>query len=178
MLYGDRFRKPPGLFPDEYIEIRCFGSYEDNCVRAVLFRLIEASAEQQKWEQNDSPAFRSLLKLCENEAELKEIARNTVRMMSNSPGEKEQIWRNICELSTKYTSFVSINPNYPPSFEAMCTSAGFALNIIGTRISVKLPSVEIALYQHQRVLFLLYSTFTRESFLNYPCGHFCVKYDY
>lgn len=177
MLYGDRIRKPPGIFPEEYVEMRCFGSYEANCVRAVFFRLVEATVEQQFWVQTDSPALESLRRLCYDE-EMWEIAEKTVRIMTETPENKGEIWGNVWKLEQKYRFSVQINPNNPFSFDPMCQTGNFALKILGTSLTVKLPSLEIALFQHKTVLFLLYSAFSQDSFLDFPCGHFCLKYDY
>ena len=159
------------------MEMRCFGSYEANCVPVVFFRLLEATVEQQMWSQAGSTAFESLLKLC-SDAEMRQIAGETVAIMTETPEKKEEIWGNVWKLARNCSLFAKLNPHSPFSFDPLCQTGDFALNIIGTRLTSKLPTLEVTLYQHQRVLFLLYSAFSKDSFLDYPCGHFCIKYDY
>ena len=124
------------------------------------------------------PIYASLQKLFPEEQE-GEIYKNTLEFMWTRPNEKACIWERLAYLSNALATKLQINPEYPPSFQGLCDTARISLSIIGNQVRVDNPIAEIAISHHQRTLFLLYTTFTWNSFIDFPCGScFSLKYEY
>ena len=174
MLYGDRIRTPSGIFPEEYVEMRCFGPAQAHSLSAVLYRLMEITAEQPA---SNAAIYGSLMRLFP-EDQLQQGFRYTLELMWNPTSDKASIGTNLGYLSEILIGKFSINPDYPYSFQGFCDTAGIALSVFGYQLSCENQIAEITINQHQGIVFLLYSTFTWNSFVDFPCGRcFSLKYD-
>ena len=170
MRYGDRIRSPLSMFPSEYVEMRCFGSCRENCIQAILYRLFEAAGEEEQ-------GGNRLISLVPEQ-----LTRDTVAqiagMMKEKRPEKERIWEMMCNFKQELQNRFQLNPENPSTFAPMSQAGEFQLNLLNVSLGSARSSLEVVLKQHKGTLFALYSAFTFDSFVDFPCGHFDLKYDY
>lgn len=156
--------------------MRCFGSCT-HTLQALIYRLMELAAEQGYWTR-ESPAYTCLRRLFSQDSEQK-VLFEAVKMLKKAQiEEKSAIWEKLDSLGKVLMQRFQVIPENPMSFASLCAEGEFALSLFGLELGPKCPFEAVILQQKQGVLFLLYSSFTDESFVDFPCGHFALKYEY
>jgi len=174
MLFGDRIKTPSGLFPAEFVEMRLFGSYEPAVRPALLFRLLELAIEGAHLQGN--PAFRSFLSVL---SQTPQEANQAIAHFTAAQGDKAALYQLVLQLASASGPLRSLNAHNPASFQSLCTTAGFSLNSTYFGVAGDTNTgVEIAMGLHNNHLFLLYPNYTIDSFVDFPCGHYHLKYAY
>lgn len=135
-------------------------------------------AIEEDYTARQSQAYSSLNRLFSADFDPKLIY-ETIEMTRNSAGDaKASIWERLSYLANTAIQLFHVIPSNPTSFTDMCTAGQFALSLFGLNLGTKSSNEDIILQQRQGVLFLLYTTFTFDSFVDFPCGHFALKYEY
>ena len=125
-----------------------------------------------------SAAFNSLVKLFSANLEQK-VLYETVEMVKKAQFEgKFAIWERLDYLGNVLIQRFQVVPGNQMSFAGLCAAGEFSLSLFGLDLGPKFPFETIVLQQKQGVLFLLYTHFTTDSFVDFPCGHFALKYEY
>lgn len=174
MLFGDRIKAPAGLFPAEFVEMRLFGPYEPAIRPALLFRLMELTLEQRYFP--DNPAYRSFLCLL---SQSNQAADQALTQFDSVQGNKEASWQLVEQLACASGPLLSLYPHNPDCFPAICEAAGFSLTITSfCEAGDAAQGVQVAMGLQNGMLFLLYPHYTRDSFVDFPCGHYHLKYHF
>ena len=135
-------------------------------------------AIEEDYTARQSQAYSSLNRLFSADVDPKFIY-ETIEMTRNSAGDaKASIWERLSYLANIAIQRFHVVPGNPSSFADICTAGQLALSLFGLTLGTKSGSEDITLQQRHGVLFLLYTAFTLESFVDFPCGHFALKYEY
>ena len=171
MHIAERIMTPKGYFSGEFVEMRLFDRFETSVLPAILFNLMEICVDLP-----GNTAFWVLKELLGGYiSRINPILESFSRDLVRNSLEFAEILQELGEFVVKTQE---LNVHNPLSFRKMCKMTGFGVNFSYYGLVGEAKNgVEVNIGVRTGKMYLLYRSYTRNSFVDVDCGHFQVKYE-